>query len=116
MMMGMTAMDGVLVKMANGDNETFKAATSFRTDLRWRADDSGSWLSVLRDDVELGCFPPGAWIGVRFFEGYAPPSPANEAVGTLQAAQRAIDGLRGKTVTINLHTPDDPDDGIKVAA
>lgn len=110
-------MTGVLVKVVNGDTEWFKTATDFRTDARWRRDDEGSWLSVFQGDLELGFFPPGSWIGARFYEGYVPPpSEPNEAVGALQAAQRAIDGLRGKTVTINLHTPDDPDDGIKVAA
>jgi hypothetical protein len=72
MMMEMT-MNGVLVRMRNGDTEHFKTATEFRTDCRMRMDDPGPWLSVLQGDVELGCFPPGSWDGARYFEGHVPP-------------------------------------------
>ena len=65
-------MNGVLVKMANGDSESFKTATSFSTAVHGINPDHGQWLHVLQGEQELGVFPPGSWSGVRYFEGYMP--------------------------------------------
>lgn len=62
-------MDGVLVKMANGDNENFRTATSFTAGPRSSDSGPGQWLYVMQDEQQLGLFPPGNWVGVRFLDG-----------------------------------------------
>lgn len=77
-------MNGVLVKMANGDNESFKTATTFQLDRTLRMDGNTGWLYVMQGDAELGVFPPGSWAGVRYFEGYTPaPAQPSKVFGPM---------------------------------